>query len=32
MSGAHFSTEAGGTPTAPGRYVEVAEVGAGSDD
>ena len=26
MSSAHFSTEAGGTPTAPGRYVEVAEV------
>lgn len=26
MSSAHFSTEAGGTPTAQGRYVEVAEV------
>jgi quercetin dioxygenase-like cupin family protein len=26
MSSAHFSTEAGGTPTAAGRYVEVAEV------
>jgi quercetin dioxygenase-like cupin family protein len=26
MSSAHFSTEAGGTPTAPGRYVEVAGV------
>jgi quercetin dioxygenase-like cupin family protein len=26
MSSPHFSTEAGGTPTAPGRYVEVAEV------
>ena len=26
MSSAHFNTEAGGTPTAPGRYVEVAEV------
>jgi quercetin dioxygenase-like cupin family protein len=26
MSSPHFSTEAGGTPTAPGRYVEVADV------
>lgn len=26
MSSSHFSTEAGGTPTAPGRYVEVAGV------
>ena len=26
MSSAHFSTEAGGTPAAPGRYVEVAGV------
>jgi len=26
MSSAHFSTEAGGTPASPGRYVEVAGV------
>ena len=26
MSSPHFSTEAGGTPTAPGRYVEVAGI------
>jgi quercetin dioxygenase-like cupin family protein len=26
MSSPHFSTEAGGAPTAPGRYVEVAGV------
>jgi quercetin dioxygenase-like cupin family protein len=26
MSSTHFSTEAGGTPTAPGRYVDVSAV------